>query len=166
MATRETTRGQALVEFALVVPILMLLLTGFFDLGRLVMAHDALSHAAREAARYAIVHGGSIHNFCPVGPLSTTWTTVPAATATCPNPSPSKESIYQEARQQAGAAGFDVTVEVCYGDGCSGDTSTARNDRGTPVTVTLHTTVEMAAGGLLGLGSFDVTSSSTMLVNH
>jgi Flp pilus assembly protein TadG len=166
MTTRHDTRGQALVEFALVVPILIFLLTGFFDLGRVVLAHDTRGHAAREAARYAIVHGGSVHNTCPAGPLSTKWTTVPAATATCPYPSPSKESIYEEARQQANIAGLDVTVEVCYGQDCTGNTDLAKNDRGTPVTVTLHTTVEMAALSIFGIGSFDVTSSSTMLVNH
>jgi hypothetical protein len=167
MKTRDRSRGQALVEFALVLPVLVLLLTGFFDLGRVVLAHDSLSNAAREAARYAVVHGGSIQNDCPVGPLSADWTTgPPAATASCPHPSPSKESIYQEARDFASATGNDVTVEVCYGSGCTGNTDTATNARGTPVTVTVHTTVHMAAAGMLGLGSFDVTASSTMLVNH
>lgn len=168
MKRNDTPRGQALVEFALVLPVLVFLLTGFFDLGRVVLAHDALSHAAREAARYAIVHGGSSENTCPVGPLADAWAAPPAATTDCPYPSPSKESIYQEAREQAGAAGSTVTVEVCYGAGCSGNTDTpgATNERGTPVTVTVHSTVHMAAGSILGLGDFDVTSSSTMLVNH
>ena len=166
MSHRDHPRGQALVEFALVLPILVLLLTGFFDLGRVVLAHDSLSHAAREAARFAIVHGGSTRNMCPVGPLSDDWDAAPAPSASCANPSPSKESIYAEAREQAAAAGFNVTVEVCYGTDCVGNSDTAENDRGTPVTVTVHTTVEMAAGSILGVGSFDVTGSSTMLVNH
>jgi Flp pilus assembly protein TadG len=171
MFRKDSHRGQALVEFALVMPILVFLLTGFFDLGRVVLAHDALGHAAREAARYAIVHGGSSENSCPVGPAAKK-AVVPVASSTCPFPSPSKESIYREAREQAGAAGSAVTVEVCYGAGCSGNTdidadgNPATNERGTPVTVTVHSTVNMAAGSLLGLGSFDVTSSSTMLVNH
>jgi Flp pilus assembly protein TadG len=168
MFRRNDSRGQALVEFALILPILVFLLTGFFDIGRVVLAHDALSHAAREAARYAIVHGGSVQNSCPVGPLSTDWKTVPATTVTCPYPSPSKTSIYQEAQEQAAASGFSITVEACYGEGCSGNTDAlgATNRRGTPVTVTVHTTVAMAAASVFGIGSFDVTSSSTMLVNH
>jgi Flp pilus assembly protein TadG len=163
----NSSRGQTMVEFALILPILMLLLTGFFDLGRVVLANDALSHAAREAARYAIVHGGSVMNRCPVGPLSSDILP-PAASASCPFPSPSRESIRAEARQQAAAAGSSVTVEVCYGQGCVGDTDipTATNERGTPVTVTVHSTVQMAAGALIGFSSFDVSSSSTMLVNH
>ncbi len=156
-----------MVEFALILPIMMFLLTGFFDLGRVVLAHDALGHAAREAARYAIVHGSAPGNLCPVGPLPAD-VTAPTASPTCPYPSPSRESIRIEAREQAAIAGNTVTVEVCYGEGCVGDTDNlgATNTRGTPVTVTVHTTVHMAAGSLLGITSFDVTSSSTMLVNY
>lgn len=175
---RNPSRGQTMVEFALILPIMMFLLTGFFDLGRVVLAHDALAHAAREAARYAIVHGGSIQNTCPVGPLSVgtqpgQWPAYPTPSAGCPHPSPSRESIYQEAREQAAIAGLPVTVEVCYGPGCSGNTDAIdangnpyTNKRGTPVTVTVRTTVDMAAASAFGLGSFDVVSSSTMLVNH
>jgi Flp pilus assembly protein TadG len=154
-----------LVETALVLPILMLLLIGFFDLGRVVLAHDALSHAAREAARYAIVHGAEAT--CPAGPLPAD-VVAPTASASCPYPSPSKESIRIEAREQADAANSSVTVEVCYGEGCTGDTDApgATNERGTPVTVTVHSTVAMSAAGLIGFSSFSTTSSSTMVVNH
>jgi hypothetical protein len=44
-------RGQALAEFALVVPLFLLLLFGIIDLGRLVYTANALSNGAREAAR-------------------------------------------------------------------------------------------------------------------
>jgi hypothetical protein len=174
MLRRDKTRGQSMVEFALILPILMFLLMGFFDLGRVVLAHDALGHAAREAARYAIVngatvtvHGGSLAGGCPAGPLPPT-VTPPTATTDCPYPSPSTQSIKNEAIEQARAAGSVVTVEVCYGANCTGDThaTDAYNLRGTPVTVTVHSTVDMTAGALIGFGSFTVSSSSTMLVNH
>jgi len=48
-------RGQSLVEFALVVPIFILMLFGLVDMGRLVHANSALSQAAREGARVASV---------------------------------------------------------------------------------------------------------------
>lgn len=167
MTHRDGTRGQALVEFALVLPILTLLLAGFWDLGRVVLAHDALNHASREAARYAIVHGGSSLNPCPVGPADED-ALVPVASASCPYPSPSKESIYQVARESSDIAGLTVTVEVCYGAGCSGnsDALNADNARGTPVTVTVSATVSTGMIAILGLTDFDVSSSSTMLVNH
>jgi Flp pilus assembly protein TadG len=49
-------RGQALVEFALIIPLFLLLLVGIFDLGRAVFAYNTLTNAAREGARIAIVN--------------------------------------------------------------------------------------------------------------
>ena len=49
-------RGQALVEFALVFPIAVLLLLAVFDVGRAVFAYNGLTNAAREGARLAIVN--------------------------------------------------------------------------------------------------------------
>jgi len=54
--SRRRRRGQALVEFALVVPILLLLLIALFDVGRAVFAYNTLTNAAREGARLAIVN--------------------------------------------------------------------------------------------------------------
>ena len=48
-------RGQALVEFALILPIFMLILVGLIDFGRAVYAYNTVNQAAREAARLAIV---------------------------------------------------------------------------------------------------------------
>ena len=44
-------RGQTLVEFALILPIFLLLLFGLIDMGRFVYMHTTLSQATREAAR-------------------------------------------------------------------------------------------------------------------
>ena len=45
------TRGQELMEFALVLPALMMLLMGIFYLGRAISVYEALGRAAREGAR-------------------------------------------------------------------------------------------------------------------
>ena len=52
---RTLGRGQSLVEFALIAPVLILLLLGLFDFGRAIYALNAISNAAREGARVAIV---------------------------------------------------------------------------------------------------------------
>jgi hypothetical protein len=52
---RRRTSGQALVEFALVLPIFLLLLFGLIDVGRYVYVSNAFNQAAREAARYGAV---------------------------------------------------------------------------------------------------------------
>lgn len=56
---REASRGQGLVEFALIFPILMLLLVAIFDVGRLVFAYNDITNAARVGARVAIVNQAS-----------------------------------------------------------------------------------------------------------
>ena len=50
------TRGQALVEFALIAPLLFLLIGGVVTLGVGVFYQQQLTNAAREAARYAAIH--------------------------------------------------------------------------------------------------------------
>jgi len=156
-----------MVEFALVMPIIAVLLFGLLDVGRVVWALDSINTAAREGARFAIVHGGSPATACPVGPAAAT-ANVPAASPSCPNPSPSKQAIKDIASGGAIAAGGAITVDVCYGDGCTGDTdvSGATNARGTLVTVRVHSTVSLVLAALLRLGDFTLTGTSTMLVNN
>jgi hypothetical protein len=53
-------RGTNLVEFAITLPVIILLFMGIFDLGRAFYVSHALSQSAREGARYAIIHPDSI----------------------------------------------------------------------------------------------------------
>jgi Flp pilus assembly protein TadG len=48
--------GQSLVEFALILPILLIVFLGVLDLGRSFYTYIALTNAAREAARYTAVN--------------------------------------------------------------------------------------------------------------
>lgn len=50
-------RGQSLVEFALVVPMLLLVLFAIIDFGRLFQGYITLTNATREGARIAAVGG-------------------------------------------------------------------------------------------------------------
>jgi len=53
-----SSRGQTLVEFALVFPIIVILLFGIIDFGLMLNHRITLEHAVREGARYAAVHDG------------------------------------------------------------------------------------------------------------
>jgi len=48
--------GAVAVEFALVLPIFLVLVLGIFEFGRAFNIQISLSEAAREAARYAAIH--------------------------------------------------------------------------------------------------------------
>jgi len=51
----RTLPAQSLVEFALILPILLLMVMGILDLARAVAAHNSVANAARSAVRVAIV---------------------------------------------------------------------------------------------------------------
>ncbi|MEC5423993.1 pilus assembly protein [Virgibacillus sp. C22-A2] len=51
----RSQRGQALVETALILPILLMLVFGITDFGRIFHAYLTLDHAGREAARVATI---------------------------------------------------------------------------------------------------------------
>ena len=83
-------KSQALIEFALVSPVLLLLMFGVVDIGRAVFYYDTLNHAAREGARTAVrasnqlptdadvlntviaqMVGAPVSAPCPQGPVTT-----------------------------------------------------------------------------------------------
>jgi Flp pilus assembly protein TadG len=49
-------RGQTMVEFALILPIFIFLVVVIFDFGRAVYYYNAIHNAAREGARYGVIH--------------------------------------------------------------------------------------------------------------
>jgi Flp pilus assembly protein TadG len=155
---RPRSRGQALVEFALIIPLFLLMLFGIIDIGRVIWANDALTNAAREGARFASVKGSN---------------TDMVTTAT-------KQNIRDATQGMAIAGGMNTVVTVCYSvvhvstgtAGCTGDTDelvngvAVTNARGALVTVTVSSTVPILTGSLLGMGNFSVSGSSTVLVNN
>jgi Flp pilus assembly protein TadG len=50
-------RAQAIVEFAIALPVLLMMLIGIFEVGRMVFIYAAVNNASREAARYASAYG-------------------------------------------------------------------------------------------------------------
>ena len=58
------SKGQSIVEFALVVPVMLLLLGGAIDLGRVFYSQIAITDSAREGALWAVQHPGSWDKGC------------------------------------------------------------------------------------------------------
>lgn len=90
MTRRRRSRGQGLVEFALVFPVLILILLAIFDLGRAVFAFNALGNAAREGTRVAIVNQDvasikqRVLTFSPTINPNDPPTTIAISSAACP----------------------------------------------------------------------------------
>ena len=91
---RERSLGQSLVEFALIVPIFLLILAGTVDLGRLFYAFIAVENAAKEGALY-----GSGNPICATSSSSTN----------CANPENAEYRISREASNVA----FDIATPYC-----------------------------------------------------
>jgi Flp pilus assembly protein TadG len=53
----SSRRAQAIVEFAIVLPVLLMMLVGILEVGRLIFIYAAVNNASREAARYASAVG-------------------------------------------------------------------------------------------------------------
>ena len=109
-------KSQALIEFALISPVLLLLLFGVVDIGRAVFYYDTLNHAAREGARTAVrasnrlptnadvlatvstqLIGAPVTEPCPQGPVTSAtppnnaawlYVTEPSPSTTIPEPTP------------------------------------------------------------------------------
>jgi Flp pilus assembly protein TadG len=56
---RHDTRGQALIEFALILPILLLLVLGILEFGRAWNLAQMMSDVAREGTRRAVIADGA-----------------------------------------------------------------------------------------------------------
>ena len=53
---RSRSRGQSLVEFALIFPAFILILSGILDFGFMLYSRMTVINATREGARYAVTH--------------------------------------------------------------------------------------------------------------
>ncbi len=58
-ASGRRRRGAAMIEFALCLPILLLLVFGIMEIGRALMVYQILTNGAREGARLAIIPGST-----------------------------------------------------------------------------------------------------------
>lgn len=141
---RDDERAQALVEFALVMPIFLLLVTGILDVARAVWQENTLAYAAREGTRYAIVHGASGTPI--VGPCSV-----------CLNPVSNNLANVTNTVTTAAVGVYNINVTVDYPDG--------GNNRNNRVSVDVSAPfVPLPSQYMLG-GAFQITlRGGSMLV--
>lgn len=153
---RPQGRGQALVEFAIVAPLFLLMLLSVIEFGRYVYTVQVLNNAAREGARYAIVHGSQSLN--STGPL--------------PGGAASPDSTGKAVRDTvaAFAVGVPATGLTFPNTGCVHGEATGPcwqpdNGRGSTVQVTVRATFTTLVP-LIPLPAITVEGASTLVVNH
>ena len=120
-------RGTALVEFAIILPLLALVTFGTVDLGRAYMTINQVKNAAREGAAYAQTHP------------------VRLAGTGCTTPDSAQWHVRNEA--DSASTGFNVEVTTPGGTfsssdlGCAPFTATATSGQDVTVTVSTPFTV-------------------------
>ena len=135
---RRRGRGQTLAEFALILPVFVLLILGLLDFGRVVYADHTLAQAAREAARVGVVE--------------------PAATA--------GKYLAIRAAAVSAAAGTGLVGSNVSGSGCADCFYPDGTDSGGRVVVVISRQVELLTpivAQLLG-GSFTVDARSIAFI--
>lgn len=156
-----------MVEFALIAPLFFLLLFSIIEFGRAVYYIQMLNNAAREGARYAIVHGAESQ--APSGPFPVTKGAV--------NPiDPDGERVVAATKSaaiaiiDAAANDFQVDVRWCANDGdvadCPGTHGDGDNGRNQTVKVTVTYTFQPLIAGVVPLPTFTMTGGSTLVINH
>lgn len=158
---RRSDQGQGLVEFALVIPMMLLFVFGLVDLGRGIYTYSVLSNVAREGARYAIVHGS--------------LATETGNTQSGPGTSDPSGGTYVVPAATVAAFGLDPTVlkvAVCWGfqctvaPDCTPGSSTEKPLVDTPVTVRACYRFQAVTASFLGIMSIPLAAAATLSVTH
>ena len=121
---KQTSRGQALVEFALVFPIFMLMVLAVFEFGRFVYIDSALSQAARDGTRLAAVEArwiGDTGLSCVASPSAITSSN-PGAHVCPANPAALRNDIVSAINRMAVGLGQVTSVHIsCNAGPADGD---------------------------------------------
>jgi len=151
--------GQALVEFALVFPVIALLAFGFIDIGRAVFQYNTLTNAARQAARVAVVN--------QIDPAVAPWGCLankPVESTVSPNWT--FRGCAVTAGQAIGVQPADVTISYAAPPGVTLECNTVHNV-GCLVTITVTRQffpITPVAGTLIG--SVPMTATSQMPIER
>jgi Flp pilus assembly protein TadG len=136
---RRRRHGAAVVELAVVMPVILLFLLGTIDFSLIMYAYGTVSEAARGGARYAIVHGS--WSSVPVGPAANDATVATTVKSFAPALDPTQLTITSSWANNSNAPSSQVTVNVSYN-------------------------CPMSILRAIGFTTFKVTGATTMTITH
>lgn len=156
---RVHERGTTMVETALVMSVLLLVLFGIMDFGRLLYTYHMVENAARIGARFAIVRGAACQHY--VSGSGDTWP--------CPA---SVSDVQNYVSQQSLLMGLgpiptsDISANWSFVQGCAQPSGVVaiRNQRGCQVAVTVNYSYNFMLPGMPG--TIPISSTSKMLISQ
>ena len=145
----KKSRAQGLVEFALVLPLLLLLIFGIMELGRLLVIYTSVATSSREAARYASgagkISGGTNYYLDCTG-------------------------IRSSAKRVAVLIGLsDANINISYDHGPGTSVFSSTCPAGTPVKMGDRVTVQVTGQyqplfGLVNLPAFPISAATSRTI--
>lgn len=139
---RSREEGQALVEFALVAPLFLLLVAGIIQFGVALNYWLDLQRIANQGARWAVVN----------------------AYPDCPRDGPDEPcspTLQEYLRSSPVSGGLDPDVEICFEEETGKPSGATTGD---PVTVRLTTRLNLVP--ILNIGHLDLSGVATMRVEQ
>ena len=138
-------KGQELVEFAIIFPLLMLVVFGVLDLGRIFFASISIANVAREGARYGINY----------------WCDRDEFDVKCFfNSSEIIDAALIEAENRL----LDPTIISVIPEGDACNNVLPQDVVGQPITVTVAYQFDLIFGGIINLDSIVLERSAVMLI--
>jgi hypothetical protein len=149
--SRERERGQALVEFALIVPLFLMIVVGIIQFGVGLNYWLDMQRIANQGARWAVVNN---------------WPTCPRGSTSCLNNDPNPpaftrpQTLQNYLHSEVISKGLtdSATVSICYPD--DGSPTTDPEDVGTPVQVRLEAPFTFAP--IVRVGTITLSAEATM----
>jgi Flp pilus assembly protein TadG len=135
--TQKVNHGQGLLELALVLPFLLVIVFGVFDLGRVFFTTITLVSAAREGARHLTVYPDDVSN--------------------------DFDSTYLVTKQEARNSGIDLTEEQVIITCTNLDEDYDHCDGGNPAVVTVSDDFDLILGWMLP-SPITITRTAQMVV--
>jgi hypothetical protein len=108
---RARTRGQTIVEFALVLPVLILLLLFAIDFGRVFLGWISLNNAARVGANYAAMHPHDWDTGTGPAEYDTLMTDNLGAINCTPNPDPAADPTFGPTKEPGELVRVDLSCD-------------------------------------------------------
>jgi Flp pilus assembly protein TadG len=144
-------RGATLAETAIVISVFLILVLGLLDLGIGVLRYNSVSHAARQGARQAMVHGALAPAGVQGGPWGPGTISAPATASGIPAVAALQPFLFT-------CDPPSTTIQVAWPDG--------NNQPGNRVSVTVTTPYQPMMTFIFGNPSITLQATSTVTIAH